>query len=369
MTEHPENTPAYRTIRVSAPEGPVAALADEEAWRAREGYPDLRFGGGPVFGVARELEAGGWRLERYFGARAPQDARDTMGAQFRLTAQELADAGDTAARDAYERAADRLDWEPLDEVTVLGTRHRVVRAERFIRTGPVGPEPPRPTDPDPAEPGRAHEVVDPVDGFVLDPITATGMSEGILKVELLGVVFKKGAVPDDVRDDSVRAGDSHPGGVLVPASFMTSEKLSGRWKPQDNGTATTPQGARDSLGMYLRVVAPWKLELDEPARVEYAAAADRLDAERRDELTVAGRQFRIVRVERLVRIGPDGPEGPRPSDFDPQPPVMVQTRQLAEQGLLDPSDDDPIPEPDDDLRRFTALFQRERDRLDGRGGR
>lgn len=41
----------------------------------------------------------------------------------------------------------------------------------------------------------------------------------------------------------------------------------------------------------------------------YATAADQLDAERADELTVAGRRFRVVRVERLVRIGPDGPRG------------------------------------------------------------
>jgi hypothetical protein len=373
MTEHPENTPAYRTIRVAAPEGPVAALADAEAWAARESYPDLRFAGGPVFGVARERDEGGWQLQGFFCGPAPQDARDHMGAHFRGMAQRAERTGDATARSECERAAERLDWEALDELTVQGSRYRVVRAERFIRTGPVGPEPPRPTDADPAKPGRSHEVPDPVEGFVLDPVTATGMSAGLLKVELLGIGYAKGAVPDDVRDDCLRAGETHPGGVLVPPSFMTSEKIDGRWKPQDSGTATSPQGARDSLGMYLRVVAPWKLELDAAARTEYEAAADRLDAERGAELAVAERRFRIVRVERLVRVGPDGPEGPRRSDPDPQPPVMVQTQRLRDQGRWpDPDDEAPDGEPDESTKRFTDLFQRERDRsarLDDRPGR
>jgi hypothetical protein len=95
--------------------------------------------------------------------------------------------------------------------------------------------------------------------------------------------------------------------------------------------APTPQGARDALAGYLRVMAPWQLDLDPGQRTVYDAAAEQMAAERADEITVAGRRFRIVRVERLVRIGPDGPEGSRPSGPDPQPPVKVQDQQLREQ--------------------------------------
>ena len=45
-----ERVPAYRTIRVVAQDSPVAAFSDEEAWRAREAYPEILGAGGPVFG-------------------------------------------------------------------------------------------------------------------------------------------------------------------------------------------------------------------------------------------------------------------------------------------------------------------------------
>jgi hypothetical protein len=160
------------------------------------------------------------------------------------------------------------------------------------------------------------------------------MSEGILKAELLGCVYPERAVPLQVRDDSVRAAQTHPGGVLLPAAFMTAEKTGERWVPEGPPMSASPQDARDGLALYLRVTAPWKLDLGPAERMVYAAAADRLDAERASEVQVAGRCFRVVRVERLVRIGPDGPEGPRPSDPDPQPPVMLQAPQLPGAGPL-----------------------------------
>ncbi|MCQ8774092.1 hypothetical protein [Streptomyces telluris] len=36
MSDHSERVPGYRQIRMAAPGAPVAAPADEEAWRARE---------------------------------------------------------------------------------------------------------------------------------------------------------------------------------------------------------------------------------------------------------------------------------------------------------------------------------------------
>jgi len=353
-----EDVPGYQTIRVGAVEAPVAALADLEAWQAHEEFPDIRFSG-PVFGVARERSHGGWELHPYFGALAPQAARDSMGSHFRKLAHEAEQSGDQAGRAECLRAAEAMDRTALDEVRVLGTRYRVVRADRFVRSGPAGPEPPRPSDPDPGEPGLAGEVPDPVAGFVIDPVTVTGMSEGILKLELLDAIYPEGVVPAGVRGDCLAAARTHPGGVLLPVAFTVAELAGGRWRAAQAGTSATPQGARDRLAGYLRVMAPWELGLDETERGVYAAAAGQLDAGRGNELAVAGRRFQVVRVERLIRIGPDGPEGPRPSDPDPEPPVMAQTQQSRQQGGQASGDEDTPIELDEDAQRFARLFQEE----------
>ncbi|MET9223280.1 MULTISPECIES: DUF5954 family protein [unclassified Streptomyces] len=363
MDAHGDDVPAYQSIRVTTPESPVAALADIEAWKARKTYPSMLFAGGPVFGIACELESGGWELHPYFSGLAPQDARDSLGSHFRRLAHAADEAGDAEARAELLAAGERMDWEALDEVTVRGSRYRVVRAERFIRMGPDGPEPPRDTDPDPSGPGESGGF-DPAAGLVIDPVNATGMSEGILKVELLAALRKSGTVPADVRDDSRHAADTHPGGVLLPATFMTAERDGGSWRPDSSGTATTPQAARDGLAMQLRVMLPWQKDLSPEQREIYSRAADHLDEHRCDELDVAGRHFRVIRVERLIRIGPDGPEGPRPSDPDPTPPVMVQDQQLREQGLLTDEDEEADPEPDEHMRKFMRLFEEERLRRD-----
>src|ERR1035441_3747561 len=52
VTSPRDAVPGYRTIRMAAPQAPVAALADAEAWQAHGDYPQLSFGG-PVFGVTR----------------------------------------------------------------------------------------------------------------------------------------------------------------------------------------------------------------------------------------------------------------------------------------------------------------------------
>jgi hypothetical protein len=368
MADFRDHVPAYQTVWMTVPEAPVAALADTEAWLARGAYPQLRFAGGPAFGVAHEREEGGWELHPYFGALAPQDARDSMGAHFRRRSAEAGRAGDRRAARKWLGAAGRMDREAVDEVSVLGTRFRVVRAEKFLRTGPLGPEPPRPTDPDPGEIGWGYKAPDPAAGFVIDPVIATGMSEGILKLELLEAIRPPGTVPEDVREDSARAAHSHPGGVLLPAAFMLGELSRGQWVPVHPGTSPTPQDARDWLVEHLRVTIPWKLRLGPAERAVYAQAADRLDEERCDELTAAGRRFRIVRVERLVRVGPDGPEGPRPSDPDPQPPVLAQPRQPREQGTVAGPDESPPAEPGEHAKMLRQLFHEEEARRRERYG-
>jgi hypothetical protein len=330
----------------------LSAPADVETWKARKAYPSTLFAGGPVFGIARERAQGGWQLHPHFSGLAPQDARDRLAADFRALAAQAAEAGDADAAAQYTAAADRLDWEPLDELTVAGERYRVVRAERFIRMGPDGPEPPRGSDPDRTDP--ADPPLDPADGLVIDP-AETGVAPGVLRVELLAALRKKGTVPRDVREDSHTAARTHPGGVLLPATFMAAEREGGRWRPQSTGTAPTPRDARDSLAVHLRIMVPWQQELTDAEHEAYKQAADLLDTEQRNELDVAGRHFAIIRVERLVRVGPDGPEGPRPSDADPVPPAMVQERQLQ--------DEEPEPEETDERAlKFIELFEEERRR-------
>jgi hypothetical protein len=356
-----DKVPGYQTIRVTAPPTWDAARADEQAWQARDVYPDLCFAGGPVFGVAHERDQGGWELHGYFTNLFPQDARDSMGPCFRKMAQEHPE--DSAARTECLRAAERLDWEAVDEITVLGTRYRVVRADQFLRSGPYGPEPPRATDPDPGGPGRSDGRPDPAEGFVIDPVTATGMSEGILKLELLEAMRQRGSVPSEVRDDLARAMRTHPGGVLVPPTFIIGELTRGRWGPVTVAASPNPQAARNSLVSHLRVWIPYEQDLGPDQRVIFATAADTVEEERANEVTVAGRRFRIVRVERLVRIGLDGPEGPRPSDPDPHPPVMVQAQQLPPHREED--ENKPI-ELSDDTERLARLFHEEEARLKAR---
>ncbi|HEY5835116.1 DUF5954 family protein [Streptomyces sp.] len=295
---------------------PVAPLTEIEAWKARKTYPSVLFAGGPVFGVARERAEGGWELQPHFAGLTPQDARDDLGCHFRTLAQAAGRDGDASVQAEYLAAADRLDREPLDEMTVRGERYRVVRAERFIRMGPDGPEPPRATDPDPGGPGAPGSRTDPADGLVIAPFQDSP-SGGVLSAELLAAVGRHGTVRSAVADDSRAAVHTHPGGVLLPATFMTAERRGRSWRPDSAGIATTPQAARDDLATHLRVIVPWRHELSAEESEVYKRAADRLDTERCDELDVAGRHYRIVRVERLLRLGPGGPEGPRSSDTTP----------------------------------------------------
>ncbi|MFJ3891629.1 DUF5954 family protein [Streptomyces sp. NPDC090083] len=370
MSEQGDQVPGYRMIRMAAlQDAPAAALADVEAWQARTTHPDVLGGGGPVFGVAEELEAGGWRIVSLFSGSYPQGARDSMAMTFRERARSAEDAGDRETQREWLRNAERLDWEALDELTVLGRRFRIVRGDQFIRMGPTGPEPPRPSDPDPAKAGHGHEYRGRTKGFVIDPFTPTGMSEGILRMELLSLVHAPGSAPDGVRRDALHALETHPGGVLLPAEFTAAELSDGHWAPTQL-TNASPQGSRDTLTTYLRVMAPVMEELDEETRAEYGRLADRMDAERCDELVIDGCRTRIVRVERLVRVGPDGPEGPRPSDPDPELPTAVQEKRLREEGVFDEyrvlneEETEQRRLADEQSKEFLRLFEEQRRRRD-----
>ncbi|GGZ19161.1 hypothetical protein GCM10010387_09810 [Streptomyces inusitatus] len=320
MNEHGEGAPAYLTFRVTARPGPVAALAEEEAWRARERYPEILGMGPPVFHHTRELDHGGWEILG-LGGPTPQCARDALGSHFRLTA-----SGSEGKRKARAlAAAEKLDRVALDELRVLGRRHRVVRVEQFIRMGPDGPEPPRPSDPDPARgwPGEAYKVPARTKGFVIDPYTDTGLSDGLLRHDLSKFVIARGTAPEEVYLDARAALETHPGAVLLPAEFAVAEWDEGHWRPHTT-SCSSPQDARDTLALHFRVFLPATERLTGEERRAYAEAADRLDAERGTGIAVLGHRFRVIRVEQSVRVGPDGPEPPRPSDDDPDPPPAVR---------------------------------------------
>ncbi|MDG4857015.1 DUF5954 family protein [Streptomyces sp. T-3] len=363
MTGHEDALPSYLTFRVAPQEGPIAAFADQEAWQARERYPKLLGVGLAEFFYAREHDAGGWELLSRYSAHAPQGARDSLGSHFRMRAKEAADSGDAQGQKAWMAAALRMDREAVDEVRVRGERFRIVRASKFIRMGRSGPEPPRPSDPDPAEVGEGHQLPSRTDGFIVDPYISTGLSDSFLKLDLVRFIGTAPSAPPDVRDDALSAADRYPGGVLLPAVFMISERVEGEWRAQNpRASDSTPQEARDGLSTWLRVMAPFTMRLSEEQRAEYARAADTLDEKRGNSLSVDGSRFRVTRVERLVRIGPDGPEGPRPSDHDPELPVEVQTRQLKEQGLWTEEDENEPIKLDERTLEFKALWEQEESR-------
>jgi len=80
---------------------------------------------------------------------------------------------------------------------------------------------------------------------------------------------------------------------------------------------------------------PATLQPSPQERAAYQDAARLLERERRSQLTVARRRFRIIRVETAIRAGPDGPEPPRPSDHDPDPPLTKETAELRTWDLTD----------------------------------
>ena len=306
------------------------AMAEAEARRAFDTHPDL-VTAGVVFTCLEEID-GRWRVLAS-DYETPQDARNGLAHIFLKTAAESADP---VTVERFRAAADVLDWERRDEMTVAGRRFRVGRIERSARIGPDGPEPPRCADPQ-SLPGDEFGLSSRTVGFIRD-IALTGTAAAMLRYVL------HNRVPDcdseAARRDAVRALLTHPRIVLLPAEFVVAEEIGGRWRPRAHATFPTVRIARDSLADYFRVVVPGP-DSPEPqyARIaadlgyespgpavceEFARAADIVDRDRLDDVHVAGEHFRIVRVEQLVRLGLDGPEPPRPSDPDPYlPPAAL----------------------------------------------
>ncbi|RMI45858.1 DUF5954 family protein [Streptomyces triticirhizae] len=328
MEDYRRNPPRHLTFRVTRRDDPVSEVTELDMLRAAEQYPHVAIRG-PVFGFAEQRPAYGpaWRLLDDVSAAFPQHAREGLNSHLWTRANDETKPGDPLRAELIA-AISRLETEPVNELTVDGTRYRVVRGDEFARLGPDGIEGPRPTDPD--EPnadlawGERRPTPSRTRGLLVDHARPTGIMESIQRMELLGLRYEASRIPADVRADSARAIETHPGVVLLPATFTFAERKRASWEPMASLSAT-PNEARATLYDYLAEFLP-KLAPEIPAEdaSRYAEAAEDFRAHpRRDEVTVLGRRFRIIRVERLLRIGPDGPETPRPSDLDPYGPCQI----------------------------------------------
>ncbi|MDG4786587.1 DUF5954 family protein [Micromonospora sp. WMMD1102] len=333
MSHHGGRVPDHLLIRITQRTDPVSALSEDDARRRSLAYPKLMWGA-PVFGYAVEETIGRWRILSLGGDR-PQGSRDGLGSYFRRLRGETPEtAGHAVERREYQEAIRLLDWEVVDDLTVHDRRYRIIRAQPFIRMGPDGPEPPRPTDPDPYPSGSTREAPAQEEGFVIDPAASTGLSDGLLRIEMVPAFYQAGIVPDEVRADSRRALASHPNVVLLPVGFTIGEYVDGAWQPRSFSTYPTPQAARDSAFLRFSDIVPHEDATLDEIRAAYTRALEEFESPVTDEFEIRGVCCRITRVERFVRVGPDGPEGPRPSDWDPEPPPELHCQQLREQGLL-----------------------------------
>ncbi|MFF3350577.1 DUF5954 family protein [Streptomyces sp. NPDC002779] len=304
---------------------PTAWVREADAVDASLRYPHLVLRG-PVFGVAVLDPAAGpcWRLLKPVVDPMPQVARDGLNSHLWFTAKDGTD--DPAVRRELLAAVALLDQRPVNEVEACGVRYRVVRADEFSRGDGERPEPPRPTDPQPAEPNWARPRTPPPGpdvGFALDPAHDDGPMAAATRLGLRDFAYRPAAVPAAVCADSERAVGSHPEVVLLPTCFGVVEHGSLGWQPS-GGLAATAHDARRRL--YDGMAEVWAAlhRYDDATRAVYARAAEEFRAlGRADACTVAGRRFRICRVDRMLRMGPDGPEPPRPSDHDAYGPMRI----------------------------------------------
>jgi hypothetical protein len=307
----------------------VAGSARMEALRAQQTHPaTLWFG--PAYGVMEQTEAG-WRMS-CMSDPTPQAARDGLGWWFRVLARRR--VTDETEREQYWEASALLERERLDELVVAGRRFRVVRADRFFRYGLAGPEQPRSTDPDTDRAAR-HGIFDKLTAGLLGPGEEPGSAA------LLGdrweAIPQGTMVPSEVTRDARRALTTHPRIAMLSPRYAVAEEKDGHW-PAQTGAIPSPHDARRALATYFREIVPVMLQPPEEELAAYRQAALRLERDRAHQVRVAGRHFRIIRVETVVRIGPDGPETPRPSDHDPDPPLTGETEELRTWGLIDEDD-------------------------------
>ncbi|MEU7123581.1 DUF5954 family protein [Streptomyces zaomyceticus] len=297
----------------------------------------------------------------------PQQARDALNSLLWFRAKDQAKS--RQERRALLAAVARLETESVDELTVLGTRYRVVRAEEYAAVDAHGGiETPRPTDPEPLTPdwspstGARSPRVD--DGLVLDPDAPLSPLQAAERVALRALAYSGSGFPGPVVADSARAVESHPDVLLMPAAFLIVERTgNGPWSP-GSGLQVTAHDARRTLDFALtwmeprtRGLIPYDADRTVDARRpaaantdeavaqlnEFVEAADRLRVCRCDEVEAHGTVYRIARSRRLLRWGPDGLEYPRPSDTSTHAPAALHPR-LDDDGTVhfdEPAGDEP----------------------------
>ncbi|MFF4606457.1 DUF5954 family protein [Streptomyces sp. NPDC001339] len=335
---------AARPVVVRVPVEPVESAVEADAVDAvvRAGALAVR---GPRFGVAAQSAEDGprWRVVVPLTDGCPQLARDNLNSLLWFRAKD--DVQDRDERRALLAAVARLESERVNDLTVWGTRYRIVRAEEYAGLGPDGFEQPRPTDPEPVTPDwdRGSRDAEIDDGLVLDPDAPVTPTQAAERLTLRGMAYAGAPYPDDVLADSHRALDTHPDVLLLPATFLIVERTATGWKP-GSGLHASAQDARKTLDFSLtyweprsRGLIPMDSGTDVDARTlvadgaaaagselaAYAEAAERLRAGRVNQLEVHGTVYRIGRARRLLRWGPDGPEGPRPSDTSSHGPDRI----------------------------------------------
>ncbi|MFI8327137.1 DUF5954 family protein [Streptomyces sp. NPDC085529] len=338
--------PGEWPVVVRVPVEPVEAAIEADARDAAARHSGVAVRG-PLFGVAAQGPGDGrrWRVVVEVAHGCPQDARDALNSLLWFRAKDEAQSREE--RRPLLAAVARLETEPVDELTVLGTRYRVVRAEEYAAVDSRGAiETPRPTDPEPLTPdwgpGARGPKVD--DGLVLDPEAPLSPLQAAERVALRPLAYSGTRFPDAVLADSARAVESHPDVLLMPAAFLITERVGdGEWSAGSSLHATA-HDARRTLDFALTWMEPRTRGLisydadrtidarnpptgtsDEAAAElkELAQAADTLRAGRCDQVEAAGTVYRIVRSRRLLRWGSDGPEGPRPSDTSTHTPSAL----------------------------------------------
>ncbi|MEU3778201.1 DUF5954 family protein [Streptomyces sp. NPDC032472] len=354
-----------RPMMVRVPVEPVEAAVEADAVdaAARAGDVVVR---GPLFGVVAQGVGEGprWRVVSPVTVGCPQQARDSLNSRLWFRAKD--EAQDRAERRELLAAVARLESERVDDLTVAGTRYRIVRAEEYAGTGPGGIEEPRPTDPEPPVPDWSRGAKGPGldDGLVLDPEAPVTPTQAVEQLALRGLCYTGRRFPEDVLADSVRALETHPDVLLLPPAFTVVEQSPRGWKAV-SGPHATAHSARMSLDFALtwawprmRGLIAGDMDVHADARsraaadaaspdpeaaelaaelAQYAEAADRLRAGRVNRLEFRDTVYRIVRTRRLLRWGPDGPEGPRPSDVNSQEPTRIHLP-LDEDGNIVPED-------------------------------
>jgi hypothetical protein len=350
-----------RPIVVRYPQGPVEAVTEADALDAKLDERGMLVRG-PLFGVAAQDagEASRWRVVVAVAAGCPQEARDSLNSLLWLRAKD--EAHHRTERRALLTAVARLESERVDELTVLGTRYRVVRVEEYTGAGAGGIEQPRPTDPEPVTPNWDRAVTEPPidDGLVLDPQAPVTPVQAAERLGLRKLVYAGTRFPKDVLDDSQQALDTHPDVLLLPAVFRVVEQNGPAWTP-GSGLHTSAHEARKTLDFSLtwfeprrrgliawdtddrntdaRTMAAKSTDAAAEELAEYVQAADRLRTERANRVEVRGTVHQICRARRLLRWGPDGPEGPRPSDTDSHPPEKIRPT-LDEDGNIHHDNDE-----------------------------